>query len=77
MHFHDKTLKERAEILANHVKGQWVCWRRGYHLDGTTVGHWDDRDRCRDCREYRFIKPMAGSWGTKRHNRPWGPKGEW
>jgi len=66
MNLHDKPLKERAEIIARRVKGNWVCWRRGYHLDGSTIGHWDDAQRCRDCRAYRGVK---GPWG--KHARPW------
>lgn len=65
----NKTLRERVEIQARLLKGKWVCWRRGYHLDGSTVGRWDDHYRCRDCRAYKGLKPMPGSFGQ---NRPWG-----
>jgi hypothetical protein len=64
-----KSLRERAEIIGRRIKGRWVCWRRGYHLDGGTIGHWDDMDRCRDCRAYKGLFTIPKNLGQK---RPWG-----
>jgi hypothetical protein len=66
-------LIQTAQIKARHAQGLAVCYRRGHHLDGSTIGHWDDRHRCRDCRVTRNTD-RASRWP---YNRPWGPKGQW
>ena len=61
-------IAEAIAIRARLVKGWWVCWTRGYHLDGSTIGHWDDVYRCRDCRVHKGTR-KASRWP---YNRPWG-----
>jgi hypothetical protein len=66
---HKKSIRERLEIEFRHIKGHWVCWRRGYHLDGGTIGHWDDMHRCRDCHAVKGLYTIPKNSGQK---RPWG-----